>query len=146
MERSTKDAWLNGPGDLTEATVEDVPVPGVSVKVRGLPAAYSNEAQSKALELKTGARGEQTATINTAKLEVLQFTHGVVEPTFTEPEAQLIAQKYAHAWRKVINKIDELSAIDKEAIQRANEAFQVGGEEPANGRATGTSSVAAGSG
>ena len=131
MERSTKDTWLQGPSDLREADVEDVPVKGQSVRVRGLPAAYSNEATSQALELITGRRGEQTAHINTEKLEVLQFAHGCVEPTFTIDEARMVAQKYGPAFRKVIEKIDELSGVDKESIERTNAAFQAGGRDEA---------------
>ena len=78
-----EDAWLKGPGDLREADVEDVPVKGQTVRVRGLPAAYSNQAPSEALELNTSHQGEQLATVNTARLEVLQFAHGCVDPTFT---------------------------------------------------------------
>ena len=130
MERSTKDAWLNGPGDLKEADVTDVPVPGQSVRVRGLPAAYSNQATSEALELITGRRGEQTAHINTEKLEVLQFAHGVIEPQFSVEEARLIAQRFGPAFRRVVEKIDELSGIDKEAIEKTNATFpDSGGSE-----------------
>jgi hypothetical protein len=131
MERSTKDAWLHGPSDLREEDVENVPIDGMTVRVRGLPAAYSNQATSEALELITGARGEQTAHINTEKLEVLQFAHGCVEPTFTVDEARLVAQKYGPAFRKVIAKIDELSGVDKEAIEKTNATFQPGGSDEA---------------
>lgn len=131
MQRSTKDAWLQGPGDLREADVEDVPVPGCSVRVRGLPAAYSNQATSEALELITGRRGEQTAHVNTEKLEVLQFAHGVIEPTFTVDEARIVAQKYGPAFHRVVAKIDELSGVDKEAIEKTNATFQAGGRDAA---------------
>lgn len=130
MAISTKDAWLNGPGDLQTAVVEDVPVKGASVKVRGLPAAFSNRASSEALKMVTGARGEQTATVDTAKMSVLQFAHGCVEPSFTEDEAQKVAEKYGPAFNKVVAKIDELSGVDKEAIDSANERFQAGVEGP----------------
>lgn len=118
--------WLNGPGDLNTAEVEDVPAPGKSILVRGLPAAYSNQAQSKALELKTDRHGDQMATINTAVLERLQFAHGVVEPKFTEDQAQQIQEHYGPVWRKVIAKIDELSGVDKEAIEKASATFPAG--------------------
>lgn len=144
MERSTKDAWLNGPGDLAEADVEDVPVKGMSIRVRGLPAAYSNEAESKALELKQGPRGEQSATVNTAKLEILQFAHGCVEPTFTEAEAQAIAHKYGPAFKKVVAKIDELSGVDKEAIEKTKAMFPAGGAEQGDGRTAELVAVGAG--
>lgn len=129
MQRSTKQAWLEGPGDLREEDVEDVPVEGESVRVRGLPAAYSNKANSDALELVTGVRGEQTARVNTHKLEVIQFAHGCVDPVFTEQEAEIIAQRYGPAFRKIIAKIDELSGVDKETIERTNAAFQAGGPD-----------------
>ena len=83
MGRSTKQAWLEGPGDLEEADVEDVPVTGDTIRVRGLPAAYSNEAQSKSLKVINAANGDQVATMDQAVLEVLQFAHGCVDPAFT---------------------------------------------------------------
>jgi len=146
LQRSTRASWLEGPGDLREEDVEDVPVKGESIRVRGLPAAYSNDATSKALELVTGARGQQTAHVNTEKLEVLQFTYGCVEPTFNEDEARQIAQKFGPAFRKVIAKIDELSGVDKDAIDKANATFPDGGEGTRNGRETGAVEVASGVG
>ena len=126
MARSTKEAWLQG-SDLREADVEDVPVKGQSVRVRGLPAAYSNQASSEALELISGPRGEQKATVNTARLEVIQFTQGVIEPQFSEEEARLVAEKYGPAFKKVIAKIDELSGVDKDAIDKAEARFPASG-------------------
>jgi hypothetical protein len=143
MDRSTKQAWLEGPGDLKEADVEDVPVKGQSVRVRGLPAAFSNEAQSEALEMVTRGR-EQIATVNTAKMEIIQFAHGVVEPSFSLAEAKQVAEKFGPAFRKVIDKIDELSAVDKEAIESAQARFQGGGE--AEDGASGSDGAPAGDG
>lgn len=128
MARSSKTAWLEGPGDLREADVEDVPVEGESVRVRGLPAAYSNQASSEALEMITGKRGEQTAKVNTAKLEVLQFAHGVIDPQFSVEEAERVAQKFGPAFKKVVAKIDELSGVDKAAVEETNARFQGSGE------------------
>jgi hypothetical protein len=127
MALSNKDAWLaDEAGDLTEETVEGVPVKGQSVRVRALPAAYSNQATSEAMEMKQIGK-EQIATVNTARLEVLQFAHGVIEPKFSIEEAEKIATKFASAWRKVIDKIDEISAIDKEAIEAAQARFPSSG-------------------
>jgi hypothetical protein len=125
MGRSTKSAWLEGPGDLKEADVEDVPVAGESVRVRGLPAAYSNQASSEALELKT-IGNQQIATVNTARLEVLQFAHGCIDPSFTVEEAQAVSERFGPAFKKVIAKIDELSGVDKAAVEEANARFQGG--------------------
>jgi hypothetical protein len=125
MARS-KESWLReDAGDLKEAEVEDVPTEGESVRVRGLPAAYSNQASSEALELKTIGR-EQVATVNTARLEVLQFAHGVIDPEFSVEEAEAISKKFGPAFKKVIAQIDELSGLDKEAIEQAQARFPVG--------------------
>jgi len=144
VDRSTKESWLTGT-DLQEAVVDDVPVKGQSVLVRGLPAAYSNRATSKALELMSGPRGEQTATVNTEKLEIIQFAAGCVDPSFTEEEAAIVAQRFGPAFKRVIAKIDELSGLDKEAIEQTNATFPVGGESTANGREAGVDLAAAGS-
>ena len=139
---SSKADWLDGPSDLAEAVVEDVPSKGKSIKVRGLPAQFSNEAQSKALKMITGARGEQSATVDVAVMAVIQFAHGCVEPSFTLEEAQKVAEKFGPAFNKVIEKIDELSGVDKEAIENANDQFRPGVEEPGDGRDAGSDAVA----
>ena len=127
MGRSTKNAWLDGPGDLKTATVEDVPAPGESVLVQGLSAHYSNEAQSEATEARQVGR-DQIISINVATLEALQFQHGCIDPQFTFDEAVAISKKYGPAFRKVIAQIDELSAIDKEALAEARARFPRSGE------------------
>jgi len=126
MSTSTKAAWLEGPSDLAEGIVEDVPVKGESVKVRALPAQFSNEAQSKALKMVTGARGDQSATVDVAVMSRLQFEHGVIEPKFNAAEVKQIAEKFGPAFHKVVEKIDELSGVDKEAIETESAKFQAG--------------------
>jgi hypothetical protein len=127
MARSTKEGWLTGPGDLEEAEVSDVPQKGQTVKVRGLPATYSNRAASKAMVATTTPKGDQTYTVNTEVMEILQFAYGCVEPKFTEDEARIVAEKYGPAFKRVVAKIDELSGVDKEAIERAEARFPGGG-------------------
>lgn len=125
MGRLTKEAWLTGT-DLIEKEV-DVPELKGTVKIRALPAAYSNQASSEALELKTQG-SEQVATINTDKLEVLQFAHGVIEPEFSEDEAKQISEKYGPAFKRVINAIDEISGVDKEELAKTQARFQKGSD------------------
>lgn len=147
MSRATKEDWLEGPGDLEEAVVEDVPTKGKSVKVRALPAKFSNDAQSEATETRTTGDGVALVTVNKAKLEILQFTHGVVEPAVSKDEAEKIAERYAGAFFKVIEKIDELSAIDKEAIEQAEARFPgVPDEASAKAPPNGGDPASAGSG
>lgn len=127
MATSSKQDWLAGPGDVKEDTVEDVPVEGKSVRVRGLPAAYSNQCAAEGIEISTDDKGRQSSKVNVARVEVLQFTHGCIEPTFSEEEARIISTKYGPAFKKVVAKIDELSGVDKEAVQNMDARFQPGG-------------------
>jgi hypothetical protein len=126
MQRSTKNAWLEGAGDLAEDDVEDVPVPGQSVRVRALSAKYAAEVQSHFKLVQEGKSGP-VAKIDVATMELLQFVHGCVEPQFTMDEGRVIQERYGAAFRKVVARIDELSGIDKEAIEQAEAAFPDGG-------------------
>lgn len=125
MARATKQAWLSGPGDLKEDDVEDVPHPGMSVRVRGLPAAYSAEIQGQLKVVQQGR--EQVAKVDVAAMEMLQFKHGVIDPVFTDDEVRQVQQRFGPAFRKVIARIDELSGIDKEALETTEQRFPAGG-------------------
>jgi hypothetical protein len=119
----SKSDLLNG----SDLTTKEVTLPALkgTVTVQALPAAYSNQAQSDALEVVTGRRGEQTARVNTAKLEEIQVLHGLVDPRFdTIEEVRAFSMKYGSSWRKIVNAIDEISGIDKEEIEKANAMFQ----------------------
>lgn len=141
----TREALL-GASDLTEREV-DLPSIGGSVRVRSLPAAYSNQAMSEALELKQGPRNEQTATINTAKLEILQVLYGLVEPKLNSLiEAEQFAKQCGQAFKDVVRAIDELSGLDKEAIEQTQATFPVGGTEPSDGRTAEPVALGAGAG
>lgn len=126
MERSTAKSWLEGPGDLTEDVVEDVPVKGENVKVRGLPAAYSDEAMSDAAEV-VMMGSEQVQRYNVSKLRVLQFAHGCIEPQFSTDDARKIAERWGPAFDKVVDRIQELSNIDEEAVRKAQTRFPSSG-------------------
>ena len=122
MSRLTKDALLKA-SDISTKEV-DLPSIGGSVLVQGLSAAYSNQASSEALEMKTTARGDQIATVNTAKLEIIQAQHGLVDPALASfEEAEQFAKNCGPAFKKVIEAVDELSGLDKEAISEAKATF-----------------------
>lgn len=130
MALLSKEALL-GASDLEEREVE-LPSIGGSVKIRSLPAAYSNQATSEALELKTTARGEQLATVNTAKLEELQVLHALVNPKLSSiEEARTFMQNCGPAAKRLVKEIDEISGVDKEAIEQAQTRFQAGGTSEA---------------
>lgn len=142
MALATKDALLSA-SDLVEEVV-DLPSVGLQVKVRSLPAQYSNEAITTALKVVTTARGEQQTRMDTAELELLQVLHGLVEPKLNSlEEARVFATKCGPAFKEVVRVIDEISGVDKEAIEQAEARFQgsVGSESgddvanaPSNGR------------
>ena len=126
MARLSKDALLKA-SDLRTKEIELESIGG-SVVVQGLSAAYSNQASSEALEMKTTARGDQIATVNTAKLETIQVLHSLVEPKLdTIEEAEQFMQNCGPAAKKIVEAIDELSGLDKEAIAEASAKFQGGG-------------------
>ena len=87
----------------------------------------------------------QIATVNTARLEVLQFAHGCIDPTFTVEEAQHVAEHFGPAFKKVVAKVDELSGVDKEAYEQANARFQSGRNGAADVREEGLHEAPAGS-
>jgi hypothetical protein len=126
MGMLTKEALL-GASDLVEREV-DLPSIGGKVRVRSLPAAYSNKAISEALEMVQDARGRQTSRINTERLETLQVQYGLTEPRLNSfEEASTFAQRCGPAFKEVVRVIDEISGVDKEAIEKAAETFPDGG-------------------
>ncbi len=144
MARSDKQALLDGPGDLkTAEVVVDIPKKGDTIKVRALPASYSNQAASEGLRWETGEHGIQTSSIDTQKMEVLQFAGGCVEPTFTVEEAQAMSEKYGRLFKSVVEKVNELSGINPEAVKETEARFRserksAPGTDVGNGAAAGS--------
>lgn len=135
MARLSKEA-LTSASDLKQKEV-DLPSIGGSVIVRALPAAYSNQAQSDATELKNTSAGEQFVSVNVARLEAIQVLHGMVDPKFDSlEEVEEFASNVGPAWVEIVRTIDKLSAIDKEAIEAAEARFPRGGGEQASGNGT----------
>jgi hypothetical protein len=122
MARLTKDELL-ARSDIREEELE-LPSIGGSVLVRSLAAAYSNQAQSEAVETRND-HGEQVARVNSAKLEALQVLHGLVDPKLDSvKEAEAFAKQVGPAWHQIVAKIVELSGIDAEATKEADTRFR----------------------
>jgi hypothetical protein len=146
MQRSTKDSWLSG-GDLVEEEIENVPVPGESVRIKALAASFSGLVQE---ELNISLDGRQeVGSVNVSAYEALVFQRGVVDPQFSIEEVHQIQDLFGPKFRKVVNRINEISGIDEEAIRKADDRFPAGGAGP-NGQGRGElgaeSSAASGSG
>lgn len=131
MSRLSKDALL-GASDLVSEEVE-LPTIGGSVLVQGLGSKFSNEAMSQAMKQTTIGR-EIVQTIDAAKLEAIQVLNGLVEPKLdTIEEAEQFLEKCGPAAQAVVSKIDELSALDKDAVIEAKARFRSGEEAEAGG-------------
>ena len=130
MARSTKDGWLSGEGDLKESEVADVPVKGQSVKIRALSATTANAATSEAVSSSEGRGGQQQMKVDSVKLDILRFAHGVIEPEFTTAEATIISGKYGPAFNRVVQEIVKLSGLDQSTIAETEARFQDLGGNP----------------
>lgn len=126
MSRSTKQSWLEGPGDLKEDEVQDVPVKGESVKIRALSATAANGATSEALTT-SEHRGQQVMKVDSVKLDILRFHQGVIDPQFSVEEVTTISAKYGPAFHRVIKAINEISGIDDETVKETDARFPSGG-------------------
>lgn len=122
MALSTKDAWLKGPGDLKEVSVDDVPVKGSSVKIRALSATINNQIQTDAITTTMHGR-DQLMRVDAVMLDVLKFQHGVVEPQFNVGEARSVSDRYGEAFNKVITAINKISGITEEDQKAAEARF-----------------------
>lgn len=108
--------------DLTEEDVE-LPSLGVTVRVKALPAAYSNQAASEAVVQKQVGR-DTISTVDKGKMEVIQVMHGLVEPKLANmKEAEIFATNCGPAFAKVIEAIDRISGVDKEEIENTEARF-----------------------
>jgi hypothetical protein len=119
MARLSKDALL-GASDLEERDV-DLPSIGGSVRIRSLPAAYAQQALQEAIVQKSEGR-EQVTRYDLAKLRQLQVLHALVDE-----EARVFATRCGPAFEKLIEAIDDLSGINPEELEAAEQRFPGGG-------------------
>lgn len=102
--------------DLRERVVS-VPEWGGSVRVRGF-----TKGRQQALRHQATVKG----VIDSDRLELLMFVHGVVEPVFTADHAQALTEKSAGAVEAVLKAILEVSGMTPEARQDAERSFRDG--------------------
>jgi hypothetical protein len=126
MGRLSKDALL-GASDLEERDVE-LPSIGGSVRIRSLPAAYSQQAMQEAIVQKTEGR-EQVTRYDLAKLRQLQVLHALVDPKLESiAEAREFAEHCGPAFETLVDAIDDISGINAEELEAAERRFPGGGE------------------
>lgn len=127
----TREALITA-SDLKTRTIKLESLGG-EVVVQGLGSYFASEAASEAMEVVSDGR-QQTARVNKAKLESLQVFHGLVDPKLNSlTEAEQFLKQCGPAAQEVIDAIDELSAIDKEAIENAEARFPDSGAVEASG-------------
>jgi len=114
---SVEEILKKAPDDLVEENLE-VPEWGCSVKVRSFTAAQAAAVKQRGF----GFKGDETL-VAWAEMEIMQFKQGVVEPAFTEDQVRELHLSSGRGFARVIEKLDELSKIDKEALAKAREEF-----------------------
>jgi len=116
--RFDKQSWLDGPGDLDEVEVH-VDAIGGSVTVRALTAGQLATVQDQCLHMKN-----DVMKVDSQRMAVLKFARGVIEPQFTEDEANVIAHKFGRSFNLVVGVIDEISKASEEDVQKARRRFR----------------------
>lgn len=93
---------------------------GGKVRVRELSAAQMSRIQQDSV---SGVG--RTARISLAKMEKLQFLHGVTRPKYTPEDVERLHRNSGSDFAKVIAAIDEMSGTgkDKDELKTAGEAF-----------------------
>ncbi len=105
------------PEDLKEELI-DVPEWDCSVKIKSFTAAMSASIKQRGF----GFKGEETL-VAWGEMEIMQFQHGVIEPNFTEDQVRQLHLSSGRGFARVIEALDELSNLDKEALAKAKEEF-----------------------
>ena len=116
--RYAKGSWLEGATDLEETEVYVEAVQD-SVKVRGLSAGQQARIQDQCLSFKG-----DTARIDSDRMAVLKFAAAVIEPAFSEQEANQVSRKFGKSFTLVVGVIDSLSKASEEDIARAAARFR----------------------
>lgn len=118
LPRGTVEEILRkAPSDLIEKVI-DVPEWECSVKLRTFTAAQSAMIKQRGF----GFEGEKVE-VAWAEMEILQFKLGVLEPDFTEDQVRELHLSSGRGFARVIEALDDLSKIDKEALAKAREEF-----------------------
>jgi hypothetical protein len=120
---TVEDILKEAPNDLV-TEVLDVPEWKCSVKVRTFTAAQSAMIKQRGF----GFKGEEVQ-VAWAEMEIMQFQQGVLEPHFTEEQVRELHLSSGRGFARVIEKMDELSKIDKEALAKARDEFP-GSDKP----------------
>ncbi len=105
-----------GADDAPQAEV-DVPEWGGQVVVQALR-------KGKQLEMRRHCTNPD-GTMDGERLELMMFVYGVVEPTFTVEQAELLKDKAAGPIDRINRVILELSGLTQEAMKAADKSFHI---------------------
>ena len=95
--------------DVVEVIV-DVPEWNGSVKIRTM---------TKAKQLQLRDNATVNGKVDGARLEVLMFVAGVIEPQFTAADYDALKEKNAKAMDRVLEKIMSSSGLNEESLKAA---------------------------
>lgn len=113
---SAEAALENAPSELEEVDVEGVF--GGRIRIRALTAA-----QTAIVKQHTVDTQGRSPTITWADMERTQFKFGVIQPAFSAEQVRTLQATSGPSWARVIAKLDEISAMDKEALRDAQKEF-----------------------
>jgi hypothetical protein len=120
---SAEAALSNAPLDLDEQDVEGVF--GGKVRIRALTAAQ--QAAVKQAGVSIGG-SQQNVAVSFGAIERKQFELGVIAPAFTAEQVRTLHATSGPSFTRVIEALDKLSGMNKEALRDAQKAFQGPGE------------------
>lgn len=116
--RFDKTSWLNGATDLEEREVFVSDEQG-HVRVKALSAGALATINDQCLVMKG-----DTMKMDTQQMGVIKFVKGVIEPTFSREEANVISHRFGPAFNLVVSVIDEISRASDEDIAKAKARFR----------------------
>ena len=110
------------PKDLTEDICE-VPEWGFSVRIRSSSAAQQSLIKEEGFVFE----GENTR-VNWAEMDIKAFQMGVIEPVFSEEEVRRLHLSSGPGFNRVLNALNDINNISKEAVEKVKERFPGGRE------------------
>lgn len=100
--------------DITEEVVE-VPEWGGAVRVRAFT-------KAKQQQLRVMATDPRTGELDSEKLELQLFIHGVIDPEFQPIQATELRSKSAGAVDRVLKRIMAISGLSQESVREATKS------------------------
>lgn len=125
----------NGNGHVAEKTVKKLTVADIlAVKDITTEDVYVHEwngivtiqafTKARQQELRLMATNPKTGQIDSQKLELQLFIHGVIDPKFEPVQATELLQKNAGAIDRVLKRLLDISGMTEDSVREAEKSLQ----------------------